>query len=926
MNILKTIKFMMLIGCMGLLMPSSEASNSGLKVIRKPNTAGIPVLKPIRKTARTGNMKELPFVETISAPNPTAAEMVRGYILFAQPITRPFHKTTRPRPQERITQLNGFAAQGEYEPLHFGIYPLRNLKNFRVIVSNLTSADGYTIRESNIDIRLGTYWKIRYPRYVSKHNYREQQELLEKVTVADFPKNETQRYFIDIHVPVDCPAGLYQGTVTLFDDTVKKAIELPIKFKVFGYQLKRDPDKHLSVFYYPPHIILSKYKGKLFDKALTADLSNMQKFGIDLAPTVYISLNHVKADEFKFIIPQDSLKVMDKIKELKFKGPIYLALSSTSIKKLYKHFVPSGKMGSHAGFTEEPKNDRIFVALENASKAFVVENRRKGYPAFIICPIDEPRALGIDLTAKIFAAIRRGGMKTIVTNDPTSGYSNAFRKYSALDAWDSQAFAMPYDKLIKDKNYQYWCYPNHNSGEIRDMVVMQKGGRMTYGFGFWKSGYQVLNPWAWRFFPGGKNSGKQFNYLLHERVSGCGNRLDKKGNFIPAINWLCFREGYDDGRYIYTLQQAMAERMGSDNIKCQALIKQGKLLLDEIWQRILTKRKYLKVDFLADESFNRIRWRLALLTDELLKYPGKSGIIAPSVMATAGKNTCVKDDAYYIQKGLNNGSIEYFNLAKNSFKGWKKSGDKEIKLAVVKDENGQDVLQVIVNVDHSVDGLHEDGDYPIGWPLVTYNFANAKIKLTNYDFLYLKYKFDSNRDAVADDITNIYIGFKAAKSLGEKIDLGGAERTWSSIQLPLKGKKYKSAYALFLMPAENYYPDKTKIVFSISDIGFIKFKHPFIKAISSVKAILISDRKIDVGISGYALNKAIKQHCLYKVQLLKNHQIIAEVSVPLDNSFKVSLPLKNLTVGNAELKVELYDANQKLQASATQKVNIIQGY
>ncbi|MCH7476264.1 MAG: hypothetical protein IIA27_16560, partial [Gemmatimonadetes bacterium] len=54
-----------------------------------------------------------------------------------------------------------------------------------------------------------------------------------------------------------------------------------------------------------------------------------------------------------------------------------------------------------------------------------------------------------------------------------------------LDIWCSQPYSAPYEKIAAQKRYEYWSYPNHNAGEIKDRRVMCKGGRMTYGFGFW---------------------------------------------------------------------------------------------------------------------------------------------------------------------------------------------------------------------------------------------------------------------------------------------------------------------------------------------------------------------------------------------------------------------------------------------------------
>ena len=172
------------------------------------------------------------------------------------------------------------------------------------------------------------------------------------------------------------------------------------------------------------------------------------------------------------------------------------------------------------------------------------------------------------------------GIKTYITKNPTAADAHVYRKYNAVDAWCSQPFAIPYEQVVSDKKYQYWSYPNHNAGEFSDRVIMQKGGRMTYGYGLWRSGYSTLIPWHWRWR--GSKSTPPFNYLADKRVSGCGVRIDKNNEVIPTPYWECFREGYDDLRYLYTLESAVVQRKETTDEKCRALLKDAENLIQKI--------------------------------------------------------------------------------------------------------------------------------------------------------------------------------------------------------------------------------------------------------------------------------------------------------------------------------------------------------
>ncbi len=133
------------------------------------------------------NYTAVPFIESAPPPVLTVEERERGYLLFQRPIMEPVYPNTRPLAYERLQSLTGFATPGEFEPVTFSIYPVRDLENLQVRVSALASPDG-KIPNSNIDVRLLTYWDVGYPRYTSRSTYRRTPELLERVTVLPAPQ------------------------------------------------------------------------------------------------------------------------------------------------------------------------------------------------------------------------------------------------------------------------------------------------------------------------------------------------------------------------------------------------------------------------------------------------------------------------------------------------------------------------------------------------------------------------------------------------------------------------------------------------------------------------------------------------------------------------------------------------------------------
>ncbi|MCF6177044.1 MAG: DUF6067 family protein [Victivallaceae bacterium] len=703
------------------------------------------------------NYKELPFIEKVSAPKLTAAEQQRGYMLFKRPIMEPVYPNTHPLPYERFSKLTAFATPGEFEPLTFSIYPIRALKNFKVTVSELKSVNG-TIKRSAIDTRLAVYWNIAYPRYTSNSTYRRLPELLEPVTVHSSPAQECQRWWLTIQVPKNAAPGIYSGNVTLKDDN-SKAVVIPVKFRVLDFKLLSDPNKHYSVYYYMKNRV--QYSGKS-DKEARKMLDNeyraMRDMGLNMIPTMRldwdaknnkISLRH--ADEMERMMKQG------------LKGPIPVT-SSGVIHNFYRKTTPGGKVSSHWKLNKMPPPE-CYEQIKQAFKQFVKASKAKNWPEFYCCPIDEVTASSKEFGAKVYQAVKEAGMKTYITKDPVAGDAAVYKDF--VDAWCSQPYSVTYDNIVNQNQYEYWSYPNHNAGEIKDRLTMSKGGRMTYGYGFWRSGFTTLVPWHWSWVmkPG------QFDYLRSRR-SGCGQRIGNDGEIIPSTYWMCFREGIDDNRYIYTLQQTIWERGISTDPQCRKLAVQAQAVLQKLWDDINVQEKYLRTNMWASAEFNARRWQLAQYITALLKYPATRQGQAPSVMVnTQAAQTASKQSI--MAREIARGNIEVRDLS-DSFTHWKNQTT-EGKTTITKAAglDGKDGLLWTVNVDHNAGSK----DYPIGWPRMRCYYKPA-LDFTQYDYLKYLIKIDSNRNEVDDDVTKLGFTVKSNKFFEVLKDMGGRQRVW----------------------------------------------------------------------------------------------------------------------------------------------------
>ncbi|NOX98166.1 MAG: hypothetical protein GXP30_00235 [Verrucomicrobia bacterium] len=881
-----------------------------------------------KQTSVPGSYREMPFVETAPEPLATSEEKKRGYILFTRPITEPIHANTHPLESERLLDgLSAFATPGEWEPITLGVYPLRDLKNFRLTVSNLTDLNGNKIKSSQITIRLQTYWNIGYPRYSSRETYRRVPELLERVNVHSSPARECQRWWIQVHVPNNAKAGIYRGTVRIQDDGLgdvnHQDMTIPISLRVLGFSLQQDPEKHYSAYYRTRDRATYKDKDEAFyQKASANEFQAMREYGIDQFPTLYLIADK---DATKISIQNE-----EEIKRLAasgMKGRVPI-LGGNAIARIYRATTPEGKRESHWKIDKMPPPE-FYTRVTKLFRDFEKDRIARGLPPMICCPLDEVAASHKEFGVKVFQAVHAAGIPTYITKFPTAPDALDYAPY--VDVWCSQPYAIPYEKIIAQKRHEYWSYPNHNAGERKNRLVMCKGGRMTYGFGFWRSGYTTLIPWHWSW----TMAPDPFDYL-RSLQSGCGIRIDEAGEIIPPIYWECFREGRDDARYLYTLQQAVFEREGSSDPKCQQQVQAGKALLQENWDSIQVQQRYLSDGMWPSAEFNARRWRLATMIESLHNYsPTRKGN-APSVLIGKVKiknKTTVKS---VLEEAITNGFITARDLGEG-FSEWK-NGTLEGKIEITKNAspNEQVGLRWKVKVDHQQGG---DAAYLVGWPRIRRTFKTGTLDLSHYDFLEFMIRIDSDRDEVADDKTPFGISIRNYGEPGRlyeiRKDLGDQQRVWIPLRFSIRelidttalgSAPWKNIQTLQLFIAESDYNDNTSITFDIGSARLLAASKPLISRVETSQHLLLPTVNLPVAIDVIGLSSVKKgSHTVSAALIDHKGKIFSRHKQDLLQGGQLILNTTNLTPGKYSLKTQITTAAGELCSKSTQSLDAIAG-
>jgi hypothetical protein len=128
---------------------------------------------------------------------------------------------------------------------------------------------------------------------------------------------------------------------------------------------------------------------------------------------------------------------------------------------------------------------------------------------------------------------------------------------------------------------------------------------MTYGFGFWRSGFRTLIPWIYQ-----SSNGDPYNYLDGATMDFF-NRSEPDGTPVPVAMWEAYRQGYNDYRYLYTLEQRIAEAKSSARLEARQAASEAEAELRTVWDAIRVQTKYKYEDLWSPADFDAYRWMVA---------------------------------------------------------------------------------------------------------------------------------------------------------------------------------------------------------------------------------------------------------------------------------------------------------------------------
>ncbi len=541
-------------------------------------------------------------------PSLSESDQRRGFVTYTRPYVEPIYPHTAPKADELNPELRAFASPGEYEPLTVAVYPLRNFASIQVRVSDLGP-----ISTKNIDVRHVRYMRAR-PERERRYLWSWVPDVLEHFDSVPLKKAQSERFWLTVRVPENTPPGNYSGTITLSRDE-QAEIVVPVSFRVLPIRLQEDPSKIFGIYYHHSldqvHRAPEEVSKAYYRRRAELETLDMVNHGIR---NVICRIPCPPADaEGKFEIDWAYMEdVIALWKKRDFGGPIVVKVDSEAVYQKYMGKFP----GTHLIGVRDPVPE-FETEITAMIRAIEAGRKERGFPEFIYYPYDEPNVHpeAIAYLEKALRGCKAAGVRTYVTGD--SGLDQFKSLLPLVDVWCSQTFTPNRETVLADgkaRGVEYWCYPNPIS--VANDHTPTSGARMTFGFGFWRSGFRALVPWTYS-----ADTADPFNYLDGD-IMDILNRHEPDGTPIPVALWECFREGYDDCRYIYTLEQKIAEAKRSDQKDVRMRAEEAQAELDYVWNEIQVQPKYKYTGLWPSGSYDLYRWIIArqiIRLDEALK-------------------------------------------------------------------------------------------------------------------------------------------------------------------------------------------------------------------------------------------------------------------------------------------------------------------
>ncbi len=531
----------------------------------------------------------------------------KGYAIYAGHPVDEVDPALEPLHESFPEALEIAAAPGEYEAAVFNLFADRDLAGVNVSVTDL-AGDAGAIGADDIEVQLIRRVLMRklytMPRLPA--NY----ETISRFVFPnrDFwlPEGTFKEVYLLAHVPEDAQPGEYSGTVTVSAEGAEPT-EMALNLTVRPVDLIEPHDQRYGMYY------RARWLTERPEEVNDAEFADMAAHGITTIKG-HTAINWSEDDDGNITWDFDLIRqTLDQGLEHGFLGPI----------TIYDNLMRLGSLMGYPGINLEgegepvaEKEDLLAVAEECFAQLKELEDEYPQYE-FLLTHMDEvfgrgrlPRYLDYaevvrktsDFPLYITLHMNPGRWEEYMEQaDPwidvrcINGHSLENWLQAGND-WDDMA------QGLAESGDVGWIYHNQRGSFFR-----AEWNRFINGMFKWASPLEVHVPWMYYSF-----GGDPFDDTDAERMDFgyAFPHPDDPTLLISTLHYEAFREGYDDIRYIRTLEETMAEARaaGVDTSDAQAWLDQMSAMLPRIPEEIAEIELESPYTVAATRSFTGADW------------------------------------------------------------------------------------------------------------------------------------------------------------------------------------------------------------------------------------------------------------------------------------------------------------------------------
>jgi hypothetical protein len=615
--------------------PADSNSKLSFDYVKREKEISIVDLKKARANYIPPRFFEKKYRDRTPMPKISNEAREQGYIVFTRNYMHNVFPTSVPRQEEINRPLKTFASLGEYEPVSFAIRAFINLENVKITVSNLVHEEGSVIPAGNVDVRqLGIIRKRS--RFYRAREYMNVPLILEKRTRYSIPKNVSTCFWATVKVPnKKLPYGNYNGSIKISPSNAS-AYKLPLTLKVLPFKLEEPKDLYVAA-----------NDVATFNHLGTTDYLN-EKFN-DMRAHGMTSITWWFEDfKLKFKFNENDVKVI-------FDG-------SSSLEKVMRAYKKAGFpckkiyffMGRQLEYIARSKGGKCNFEkfYKQIIRQIVTEGKKRGWPQFILNPVDEAASQGTLPVAALMTKLTKEAEATTGADHlPLFPRNDLERKYVPQ--------ILKYTDVV---NNGFSLNNRLYKAELEDIFKRaQKLKKILYTYNL-NNGLQMPEMTSYRFGTGyffltiGKPVKGQCIYMYNHisdspyndldsadsdnmLVYPANSALDRPGG--PTVCWEAVREGMDDYKYVYTLKNCIRKILAVPNpeySEARAMANEAKKKLNNILNSfdfsLMRKMCKQKIESTWDKTgFNYVEGKYLLRNGwDYEDYQNNREIIANEIM------------------------------------------------------------------------------------------------------------------------------------------------------------------------------------------------------------------------------------------------------------------------------------------------------